>query len=402
MSTVKCRVAIVGGGLAGVATANSLKTFGVEARVYEAASALGEIGAAVNTSPQAVKALRALGAGDRIDAVGHLSPGTYTRNMQTGEFLEFSDRIKTAEKYGAPYYSFHRADLLDALAAGVDPKSVHLGHRLTGVEERDDRVALTFANGECVEAEYVIGADGVKSVIRQALYGDDNPTYTGQMVWRALLDSNKVPEEVLEPVGHTEWIGPGCHFRAYFIRHKKLVNIVTQQDTDKWVEEGWSTLGDPEEMRASFPNPEPRLEKLLSRVTDCSKWGLFTRPLTSNWGRGRIQLIGDAAHAMVPNAGQGACQAFEDAYILGRWMKECADPAEAFAGFRRVRIPRVHGVQRLSLSNMSFKHMKDSAAQKESIVSGKGSVHGKTEWLWGYDPVTEWNKDPVVPAVYAD
>src|SRR4051812_6893301 len=109
-----CRIAIVGGGLAGIATANALKTFGVEAHVYEAASALGEIGAAVNTSPQAVKALRASGAGSRIDAVGHLSPGTYTRNMQTGEFLEFSDRIKTAEKYGAPYYSFHRADLLDA------------------------------------------------------------------------------------------------------------------------------------------------------------------------------------------------------------------------------------------------------------------------------------------------
>ena len=252
-----------------------------------------------------------------------------------------------------------------------------------------------------VEAEIVIGADGVRSVIRQALYGDDNPTYTGQMVWRALLNGGDVPEEVLEPTGHIQWVGPGCHLLAYYIRGKKLVNIVTQEDTDKWVEEGWSTRGDPDEMRLSFPNPEPRLEKLLSLVTACSKWGLFTRPLTQNWGRGRIQLIGDAAHAMLPNAGQGACQAFEDAYILARWLEACRDPVEAFANFRRIRIPRVHGVQRLSFSNARFKHMRDSAAQKESITAGKGSVHGSADWVWGYDPIGEWDKEPVVPTAYA-
>ena len=222
----------------------------------------------------------------------------------------------------------------------------------------------------------MIGADGVRSVIRHALYGDDNPTYTGQMVWRALLNGSDVPAEVLEPTGHIQWVGPGCHLLAYYIRGAKLVNIVTQEDTDKWVEEGWSTRGDPDEMRLSFPNPEPRLEKLLSLVTECSKWGLFTRPLTENWGRGRIQLIGDAAHAMLPNAGQGACQAFEDAYILARWLEACRDPVEAFANFRRIRIPRVHGVQRLSFANARFKHMRDAAAQKELIASGKSSVHG--------------------------
>jgi len=179
------------------------------------------------------------------------------------------------------------------------------------------------------------------------------------------------------------------------------VNIVTQEDTDKWVDEGWSTRGDPDEMRASFPNPEPRLEKLLSLVTACSKWGLFTRPLTQNWGRGRIQLIGDAAHAMLPNAGQGACQAFEDAYVLARWLDACGHPAEAFANFRRVRIPRVHGVQRLSLANARFKHMRDSNAQKQSIAGGTGSVHGNSDWVWGFDPVAEWDKEPAVPTAYA-
>ena len=396
-----CRIAIVGGGLAGIATAQALKSFGIKAEVFEAAPALGEIGAAVNTSPQAVKALRAIGVGDGIAAVGHQSPGIYTRNMLTGEFLEFNDRFKLAERYGAPYYSFHRADLLNALASGLEPTAIHLAHRLTGIEEREERITLNFANRTCFEAEYVIGADGVRSVLRRALYGADNPTYTGQMVWRSLLNAGDIPQETLEPTGHTQWVGPGRHLLAYKIRQGKLVNIVTQQDTDEWVEEGWSTRGNPDEMRASFPNSEPRLEKLLSMVTECSKWGLFTRPLTQNWGRGRIQLIGDAAHAMLPNAGQGACQAFEDAYILARWLDACGDPAEAFANFRRVRIPRVHGVQRLSFSNSRFKHMRDATAQKQSIAAGTGSVHGNSEWVWGYDPVHEWDREPFVPTAYA-
>jgi salicylate hydroxylase len=395
------RIAIVGGGLAGLAAARALATVGITAQVFEQAPALGEIGAAVNVSPQAVKALQAIGLGDKVAAVGHSSPGIYTRNMLTGEFLEFNDRIKTAARYGAPYYTFHRADLLDAIASTLDHSAIHLGHRLTAIEERNDRIVLAFDNGARVEAEYVIAADGVRSVIRRALYGDDNPTYTGQMVWRALLNASDVPAELIEPTGHVQWVGPGRHLIAYLIRRGKLLNIVTQQDTDKWVEEGWSTRGDPDEMRASFPNSEPRLDKLLSLVTACSKWGLFTRPLTQNWGRGRIQLIGDAAHAMLPNAGQGACQAFEDSYILGRWLQASADPVEGFANFRRVRIPRVHGVQRLSLSNARFKHMHDAAEQKEKIATRTGSVHGNSEWVWSFDPVTDWDKEPAVPTAYA-
>lgn len=401
---VNYKIAIVGGGLAGLAAANALKTVGIESEVevFEAASMLREVGASVNTSPQAVKALNAIGVGEKVAAVGHKSPGIYTRNMQTGEFLEFTDRREAEKRFGVPYYSFYRPDLLDALASSLDAKTVHLGHRLAGIEELNDRVALTFTNGVRVEADYVIGADGVRSVLRQALYGSDNPVYTGQMVWRALMNSADVPAEVLEPYGHTQWVGPGCHFIAYYIRRGTLVNIVTQQDTDQWVEEGWSTKGDPEEMRRSFKNPEPRLSKLLGTVTECSKWGLFARPLTDNWGRNRIQLIGDAAHAMVPSAGQGACQAFEDAYILARWLDACRDPIEAFANFRRIRIPRVHGVQRLSLANMRFRHMHDVVALKSAILSGKGSVRGNIDWVWGYEPTEEWNKVPVVPSIYAD
>jgi len=155
-------IAIVGGGLAGLAAAHALKAFGIQAEVYEAAPELGEIGAAVNTSPNANKALIAIGLGEKVAAVANSSPGIYTRNMQTGEFLEFRDRRKTSARYQAPYYTFHRADLLNALASGLDPGIIHLGHRITGIEERGDRVALSFANGATVEAAYVIGAGGAR------------------------------------------------------------------------------------------------------------------------------------------------------------------------------------------------------------------------------------------------
>ncbi|HUK61264.1 MAG TPA: FAD-dependent monooxygenase [Stellaceae bacterium] len=393
-------IVILGGGLAGLATAHALDTFGFETEIFEAAPALGEIGAGINTSPQAVKALRAIGLGDKIAAIGNTSQGTFTRNMQTGEPLEFTDRWAAAARYGAPYYTFHRADLMDALASGIDPARIHLDHRLVGIDEQPSGIVLQFANGAEREADYVIAADGINSVVRRALYGDDNPTYTGQMVWRSLLKGSDVPREIMEPSGHIQWLGPGCHLLAYYLRGTEVINIVTQEDTDKWVEEGWSTPGDPDEMRRSFPNPEPRLEKVLSIVTRCSKWGLFTRPLTENWGRGRIQLIGDAAHAMLPNAGQGACMAFEDAYTLARWLDaERGDPEAAFAGFRRIRIPRVHGVQRLSFALAKFKHMRDRAAQKGVIAQTKTGRGVSTEWVWAYDPVEGWNKPPTVPAI---
>jgi salicylate hydroxylase len=390
-------VTIVGGGLAGLAMAQALRYFGMRAEVYEAAAQLGEIGAAINASPNSNKSLILIGLGEQIAKVGTTSRGTYTRNMQTGDFLEWRDQTEVLKRFTAPYYVFHRADLLDALADGLDPSTVHLGHRLTGLEEHGDSTVLRFANGKTVNADIVIAADGVRSVVRQALYGDDYPAYTGQMVWRSLLKGSDVPPEILEPSGRIQWVGPGCHLLAYYIRGTDLVNIVTQEDTDKWVEEGWSTKGDPDEMRRSFPNPEPGLEKLLSLVTECSKWGLFTRPLTDNWGRGTIQLIGDAAHAMLPNAGQGACMAFEDTYVLARWLAEEDNPAEAFRQFRRIRIPRVHAVQQLSLANAKFKHMRDAKEQKSMIASGERSVHGNIDWVWGYDPSVEWNKAPVVP-----
>ncbi len=390
------RIAIIGGGLAGLATAAALARFGLQAEVFEQSATLGEIGAGINVSPQAIKALRAIGLGERIAAVANIALGVLTRDMNTGVPLHYRDQTSAATRFGASIHSFHRADLLLALASGVDPDRIHLDHRLIGLEERPTGVGLIFANGARRDADVVIGADGIHSLVRRALYGDDNPTYTGQMVWRALLPGCGVPAEVLAPTGHVQWLGPGRHFFAYYLRGREVVNIVTQEDTDTWVDEGWSIPGNPDAMRASFPNPEPLLATLLSRVTQCSKWGLFTRPLTDDWGRGRIALIGDAAHAMLPNAGQGASQSFEDAYVVACWLAaEPGNPVEALRSFRRVRIPRVHEVQRRSAAIVRAKHNYDQKSEK--LAPANVDAVDSMAWIWDYDVTAAWNKPLAVP-----
>jgi salicylate hydroxylase len=390
------RIAIIGGGLAGLATAAALAQFGFEAEVFEQSRELGEIGTGINVSPQAVKALRAIRLGDKIAAVANIAPGVLTRDMNSGARLDYRDQTAAVARFGAGIHTFHRADLLQALASGVGPTRIHLDHKLTGIGEHAASVMLTFANGARREADLVIGADGVHSLVRHALYGDDNPTYTGQMVWRALVAGSNVPAEVLEPSGHVQWLGPGRHFFAYYLRGREVVNIVTQEDTDAWVDEGWSIPGNPDDMRASFPNAEPLLATLLRRVTQCSKWGLFTRPLTDHWGRGRIALIGDAAHAMLPNAGQGASQSFEDAYVIARWLAaEPGDPAEALRNFRRVRIPRVHEIQRRSATIVRAKHNYDQKSEKTAPANV--DAVDSMAWIWGYDVTAEWNNPPAVP-----
>jgi salicylate hydroxylase len=391
-------IAIVGGGLAGLAAAAALAKFGFAAEVFEAAPQLGEIGAGVNVSPQAIRVLRATGLGEAVAAAANVALGVLTRDMHSGAALDYRDHAKFEARFGAPLCTFHRADLVEVLALGVDRSRVHLGHRLTEMNEGAEHVELHFTNGVAHAAELVIAADGIHSQVRRALYGDDHPAYTGQMVWRALPAGASVPADVLEPSGHVQWLGAGRHFFAYYLRGRDVVNIVTQQDTEQWVEEGWSTPGDVEELRASFPDPEPRLAALLDAVKTCSKWGLFLRPPTENWGRGRIQLIGDAAHAMLPNAGAGAGQAFEDAYILARWLAALpADPVVAMENFRRVRIPRAHAVQRISSSIVRAKH--DYDPRGFDTTRAKVDAVNAMAWIWEYDAVGAWDREPVVPAV---
>jgi 2-polyprenyl-6-methoxyphenol hydroxylase-like FAD-dependent oxidoreductase len=193
-------IAIVGGGLAGLATGAALTQFGLEAEIFESAQNLREIGAGINVSPQAIQVLRAIGVRDQIATMANVAPGVLTRDMHSGAPLDYRDQTSVVARFGAPLCTFHRADLVDALARCVNAGRLHLGHRLIGIKERQSGVELSFADGIRCDAGVVIAADGVHSLVRRALYGHDNPTYTGQMVWRALLPGGAVAADRSWPV----------------------------------------------------------------------------------------------------------------------------------------------------------------------------------------------------------
>jgi len=388
------RIAVAGGGLGGLATAIALSAIGEEVTVYEQARALGEIGAGIHISPQATKALWGMGLRDVVARTGDVMTGQIQRNMYSGDQLAETPLGENGHyRFGAPYYVFHRADLLEALASAVPGNRVKLNHRLAVVEEHPDRILLHFENGAVEEADLLIGADGIHSRVRSHLYGEDEARFTGQMVWRALLDASAFPDDILGPHGSCGWIGKGCHIMSYYLRGGSIINITTQSDSDVWQEEGWSIPGDPDRMRSYFPDCAPQLQSLLDAVTTCSKWGLFGREPSQNWGRGRIQLIGDAAHPLLPNAGQGAAQAFEDAYVLSRWLDRHADdPERAFSEFRRIRIPRAHAVQRQSQANSKLVHAGDWEQRQEAFRAREavGDTPLGLSWIYAYEPESEW------------
>ncbi len=224
---------------------------------------------------------------------------------------------------------------MNTLSNGIDPAHIHLDHRLVLFEERPSSVVLTFAHGARYEADVLIAADGVHSVVRRALYGDDNPTYTGQMVWRALLNGRR---RSVRPAGAFRPYSMGGTGPAFLCllpsrplgREHRHAGGHRQMGRGKLVD----TPVIPTRCARAFPIPNPGSRGCSVLVTDAPNGACSRDPLSENWGHGRVQLIGDAAHAMPPNAGQGACQAFEDAYTLARWLDaKRSDPLAALRQF---------------------------------------------------------------------
>ncbi|HWH25367.1 MAG TPA: FAD-dependent monooxygenase [Pseudolysinimonas sp.] len=389
-------IAIVGGGLGGFATAAALQKVGFDVEVFERTRELGEIGSGINVSQQAIKGLYASGLAGRLDPIGNRIENQIHRSMYTGEQLSKTELMRTDAvegRFTAPYYAFHRRDLLDALAGAVDPSRVHLNHLLVDLSESKDGVELVFENGVRRTFDFVIGADGIRSRVREALYGEQPAEFTGQVAWRALVSADVVGRDILGPNVYS-WVGKGSHVMTYYVRGREQVNLTTQLDSDEWVGEGWSIPGDAEELRAAFPELAPTLRKIIDSVDVTLKWGLFGRQPSFDWGHGRVQLIGDAAHPMLPNAGQGASQAFEDAYVLSRWLDAGRDdPEQAFASFRNVRIPRAHAVQRQSLANSKLVHAGDWEQRQAAFEERKksGDTPLGMSWIYDYEPEREWN-----------
>ena len=369
------RIAIVGAGLAGLATGAAFSRAGHDVQVFEQADGLRASGLAINLWSNATSLLPAFGI-----PPGRIPGEPFSRMVWRAGGREVTSMDLPAR--GLPHVNVERAELLNALAAALPADAITYGTRCTDV--------AALARGH----DLVVVADGANSALRAAVTRPPRRQWTWT-VWQASVTAD-LPE-VPAGAGATV-IRAGLFAGIWRLSGERITWFAEQSERNPG---GGSQL-----LQDLKDDEDPALRTLAQATLEQGEQGFTEWHARDLWPsrtlhRGNVVLVGDAAHAMLPNAGQGACQAFEDSYILSRWLQACPDPAEAFANFRRIRIPRVHGVQRLSFSNARFKHMRDANAQKAAVAAGTGSVHGNSEWVWGYDPIGEWDKEPVVPTAYA-
>ena len=340
------RVVIIGAGLGGLAAAGALRQRGIEAMVYERAPALGEVGAGIQLGPNAVKVLRALGL---EAALRHLAaePVNSVSLAWDDAHLRYREPMKGpyAARYGAPYLMVHRADLHRLLCGLVAAEHVRLGAQCTGVSSADGGAMAKFADGTQIEADVIVGADGINSAVRESLFGVAPVRFTQQMAWRCIVPIECVPAQV--GIGRNEyvgWIGPDGHVICYPIGGG-LYNIFAGHVTDQWVEESWAVSSSVDELLAGYCGWNPALLDMLGQVSECYKWGIRDRDPLPRWTSGRVTLLGDAAHPMMPTLAQGAAISLEDGFVLARQLAQHRDdPRRGLATYEAERRPRASRV----------------------------------------------------------
>ncbi len=350
----KPRVIVIGAGIGGIATAAGLRKLGVEVALYERAGDLGEVGAGVQIGPNGVKVLRALGLDPGLDGLAFEPTEIVSVDWQTAS-QRFRQPLKAiaGKQFGAPYITAHRADLHRLLRARVPDSLITLNARCTGVSSSDRGAVATFADGSEVEADLIVGADGIRSVVRECLFGAAPARFTEQIGWRAILPIELVPTRVgpdksvrIERTEYVGWIGPAGHVICYPIRGGNLYNMFVGRVSSEWAEESWTAPSNKEEMLMAFAGWNEALLGMLGNVEHVFKWGIYDRDPLTQWTRGRVTLLGDAAHPMMPTLAQGASITLEDAYTFARNVAHYAsDPVAALKAYESERIERARRVQ---------------------------------------------------------
>lgn len=379
-------IAIVGAGIAGLTAARALQTFGFRPVVYEQASVLGEVGAGLTLSPNATHVLQAIGLSDALERIGMRPARGGVKHWRTGELtVEISRGDEMLRKYGAPYYQVHRADLHRELADLVvthDPNAIRTGYTCIALNEDGRGVALQFANGEKIQADVVLAADGVRSRIRTALFGADTPRFTGYVAYRGLVPFDRLPPGVIEPTSCLS-TGPKRSFTRYLVRGGSLVNFVGLIERDDWREEGWSIRASVEEMLHEYEGWYEDVRTIIGAtpVGSLFKWALFERAPLPQWTRGRVTLLGDAAHPMLPFLGQGAAMGIEDGMVIARAFAAAESIDEALRRYVEARLPRANWVMQESRKTALTYH----SGRDEQFRPGK-HVSAESLGLMAYNP----------------
>jgi salicylate hydroxylase len=334
------RIAVIGGGIGGLVAARALQRRGFETRVYEAAPELKEIGAGIALHPNAIKALRSLDLEVAVRAVAWESKYQVVRDGRSGRTLtKTPQRGYLEQRFGATGCTVHRADLLDILAAALPDETVQLGARCVSVQPYAGGASARFANGDEIEADIVVGADGIHSAVRASLIGPDAPRFTGKVCWRFLVPVDAVRD--VDSSNYTLWIAPHGSVMVYRVRRGELVNVVAHCDNDSWTEESWTRECDPSEALENYADWHESVLHLFAASQRHYKWALFERDPLATWTDGRVTLLGDAAHPMLPYLGQGAAQAIEDGCVLATAVSVLPDDLDAALKlYERSRLPR--------------------------------------------------------------
>ena len=386
------KILIAGAGLGGLAAAGCLLKAGFDVEIYEQAPALGEVGAGIQLSANAMHVMNHLGIGNEVSEQA-VRPAAYVfRLHDTGEII---DRFALSEEHlklhKAPYNQVHRADLHETLANAVQKMKkglVHLNKKATGYTETDIGVELHFENGTSAKGDMLIGADGVKSVVRDQVAGSVEAIYTGDSAWRITVPKEKLPPNFMEEV-MSVWMGPGKHSVSYWIRGGELLNFVGAVETPVAEEESWTARFPWEDLKADFEGWHQDIQTVIDLVDrdECYRWALYRRPTIENWSSDRVTILGDAAHATLPYLAQGAAMAIEDGAVLTRALTQCDQISEALELYQRNRVDRTARVVNTSDANRKLFHL-DSVEEIRESFANRDEGGDRNTWLYSYNPLT--------------
>jgi salicylate hydroxylase len=388
------QVVVVGGGIGGLALALALRRSGVGCTVLERARDFDYVGAGIQLSPNATRVLGWLGVLEPL-AGAMVRPGRHRfLDWRTGETLLATPLGSAVEAaFGSLYAHAHRADLLDAFRRALgDVSGVRFGVEVDRVEQDAGRAWAVCAGGERVAGDVVVGADGVRSLIREARFAPGVPRHSGCMAWRGLTPADAITDLGFERDSYI-WMGPGRSVVIYYVAGGRLLNWIGIGPSDGETRESWTTPGTVEAALAEFDGWHPMVRTLIARSAPPFKWALYDREPLERWVDGRVALLGDAAHAMLPYHAQGAAQSIEDAWVLARALELGPDdPAAALRRYEDLRRPRTRQVQEASRAAERLFHLADPDAvaarnarfARAQARMGDGFPPGQ-EWLFAYD-----------------
>ena len=379
------KILVVGAGLGGLTLALSLQRAGFQGTVREQASQLGEVGAGIQISANGARVLHGLDLANDLARVAFHPERGEMRHWQSGETLivrPLGDA--SVERFGFPYYHMHRADfhgVLEAACRAAAPDEIRLDTKVVEIRQHATGVEAVTDTGEVIAGDVLVGCDGIHSAVRAALFGADDPKFTGCIAWRATIPVERLPPGHVRPVA-SNWIGRGGHFVHYYLRRGELVNCVGVLEGQEWSAESWSAEGDPADFLADFEDWHDDLKLLIRQAERCFRWGLFDRDPMPRWSEGRVTLLGDACHPMLPFMAQGAVMGIEDAHTLTRCLEvNRTNPAGALARYEALRRERTAIVQRMARENMTFFHNPDVDDLEERLNSHRDAHM----WLYGFN-----------------